>query len=89
MAEVQALYQLETFKFAKNKYSRLIHVIRKGYYQGKFVKHKGDSKALYNLISKLTGSEKTNILLDQPRCIELAEEFSDIFLKKLWRSKVL
>ena len=52
------LHQLEAFKFARNKYFRLIHVIRKGYYQEEFVKHKGDSKALYNLVSKLTGSEK-------------------------------
>ena len=46
------------------------------------MKHKVDSKALYNLVSKLTGSEKTNILLDQPRGIELAEEFFDFFPPK-------
>ena len=32
---------------------------------GEFVKHKGDSKALYNLVSKLTGTENTNILPDK------------------------
>ena len=60
------LHQLEAFKVARNKYYRLMHVIRKGYYKEEFMKHKGDSKALYNLVSKLTGSEKTNILPDQP-----------------------
>ena len=47
------------------------------------MKHKGDSKALYTLVSKLTGSEKTNILPDQPRGIELAEEFPEFFSKRL------
>ena len=75
-------HQLEAFKVARNKYFRLIHVIRKSCYQEEFVKHKGDSKALYNLVSKLTGPENTNILLDQPRGIELAEEFSEFFLQK-------
>ena len=77
------LHQLKAFKVARNKYFRLIHVIKKGYYQDDFMKHKGDSKALYNLVSKLTGSEKTNILLDQPRGVELAEEFSKFFLQKI------
>ena len=47
------------------------------------MKHKGDSKALYNLVSKLTGTENTNMLPDQPRAIELAEEFAEFFLQKI------
>ena len=47
------------------------------------MKHKGDSKELYNLVSKLTGTENTNILPDQPRGIELAEKFSEFFLQKI------
>ena len=47
------------------------------------MEHKGDSKALYNLVSKLTGSEITNILPAQPRGIKLAEEFSNFFLQKI------
>ena len=47
------------------------------------MKHKGDSKALYNLVSKSTGTENTNILPDQPKDIELAEEFSEFFLQKI------
>ena len=77
------LHQLEPYKVARNKYFRLIHVIRKSYYQDEFVKHKGDSKALYNLVSKLTGTENTNILPDQPRGIELTEEFAAFFLQKI------
>ena len=38
---------------------------------------------MYNLVSKLTGTENTNILLDQPRGIELAEEFSEFFLQNI------
>ena len=38
---------------------------------------------LYKLVSKLIGSEKTNIVPDQPRGIELAEEFADFFLQKI------
>ena len=49
------------------------------------MKHKGDSKALYNLVSKLT--EKTNTLPDQPRGIELAEEFAEFFLQKIEKIK--
>ena len=47
------------------------------------MKHKGDSKALYNLVSKLTGTENTNILPDEPRGIELAQEFAEFFLQKI------
>ena len=47
------------------------------------MKLKGNSKALYDLVSILTGTENTNILLDQPRDIELAEEFSENFLQKI------
>ena len=72
------LHQLEAYKVARDKYFRQIHVIRKSYYQEEFVKHKGDSKALYNLVSKLTGTENTNILPDQTRGIELAEEFAKL-----------
>ena len=77
------LLQPEAYKVARNKYFRLIHAIRKSYYQEEFVKHKGDSKALYNLVSRLTGTENTNILTDQPRGIELAEEFAEFFLQKI------
>ena len=38
---------------------------------------------MHNLVSKLTGSENTNILPDQPRGIELAEKFSGFFLQKI------
>ena len=74
------LQQLEAYKVARNKYFRLIHVIRKSHYQDEFVKHKGDSKALYNLVSKLTGTENSNIQPDQPRGRELAGEFAEFFL---------
>ena len=77
------LHQLEAFKVARNKYFRLIHAIRKSYYLEEFVKHKDDGKALYNLVSKLTGTENTNILQDQPRGIELGHEFSEFFLQKI------
>ena len=77
------LHQLEAYKVARNKYFRLIQFIRKSYYQEEFVKHKGDSKALYNLVSKLTGTENTTILPDQPRGIELAEEFAEFFLQRI------
>ena len=49
----------------------------------KSVKHKGDSRAFYNLVSKLTGTENTNILPDQHRGIEHAEEFSEFLLQKI------
>ena len=77
------LHQCEAFKVARNKYFKLIHVTRKGYYQGEFVKHKGDSKALYNLVSKSTGIEKTNILLDQPRVWNLQSNFQNFSSKRL------
>ena len=38
---------------------------------------------LFKLVSKLTGGEKTNILLDQPRGKELAEEFYEFFLQMI------
>ena len=47
------------------------------------MKHKGDSIALYNLVSKLTGTENTDKLPDQPRSIELAKEFAEFFLQKI------
>ena len=81
--EYKQLHQLEAYKVARNKYFRLIHAIRKSYYQEEFVKPIGDSKALYNLVSKLTGTENTNILPDQPRSIELAEEFAEFFLQNI------
>ena len=77
------LHQPEAFKVARNKYFRLIHVIRKGYYQEEFMKHKGDSKAFYNLFQNWQAVKKTTILIDQPRGVEPAEEFSKFFSKRL------
>ena len=49
LQQYKQLHLLEAFKVARNKYFKLIYVIRKGYYQDEFTKYKGDSKALYKL----------------------------------------
>ena len=82
--------QPETFKVVRNKYFRLIHAIRMRYYQEEFVKHKGNSKALYNLVSKLTGTENTNIYYQINQEVQnLQRNFLNSPFKRLRRSRVL
>ena len=75
-------HRIEAFKMEKSKYMKMIHAVRSEFYHSKFKLHKGDSKELYKLVARLTGSIMENKLLDHDCNDVICEELANIFLNK-------
>ena len=69
----------------RSKYMKMIHAVRSEFYHLKFKLHKGDSKELYKLVSRLTGSIMENKLPDHDSNDVICEELPDFFLNKIAR----
>ena len=67
------------------KYMKMIHAVRSEFYHLKFKQHKGDSKELYKLVSRLTGSIMENKLPDHDSNDVICEELANFFLNKIER----
>ena len=78
-------HQWETFNMERSKYMKMIHAVRIEFYHSKFKLHKGDSKELYKLVSRLTGSIMENKVLDHDSNDVICEELADFFLNKITR----
>ena len=76
-------HQWLAFKTERDKYHKMIFVVRREYYKMEFHKLCGDTKQTYKLIAKLTGSTSENPLPDSNSDLELSEEFADFFLNKI------
>ena len=76
-------HQWLAFKTERDKYHKMIFVVRREYYKMEFHKLRGDTKQTYKLIAKLTGSTSENPLPDSNSDLELSEEFADFFLNKI------
>ena len=64
----------------KLKCMKMIHAVRSEFYHSKFKLHKGDSKELYKLVSRLTGSIMENKILDHYSSDVTCEELANFFL---------
>ena len=78
-------HQWEAFKMEISKYMKMVHTVRSEFYHSKFKLHKGDSKELCKLVSKLTGSIMENQLLDHDNNDVICEELANFFLNKITR----
>ena len=74
-------HQWEPFKMERSKCIRMIHAVRSEFYHSQFKQHKGDSKELYKLVSRLTGSIMENKLPDHDSNDVICEELAISFLK--------
>ena len=66
-----------------SKYMKMIHAVKSEFYHSKFKQHKGGSKEVYKLVSRLTGSILENKLPDYDSNDVICEELANFFLKKL------
>ena len=69
----------------RSKYMKMIHAVRSEFYHSKFKQHKGNSKELYKLVSRLTGSVMENKLPDHDSSDVICEELANFFLNKIER----
>ena len=69
----------------RSKYMKMIHAVRSEFYHSKFKLHKCDSKELYKLVSRLTGSIMENKLLDNDSNDVICEKLANFFLNKIAR----
>ena len=75
----------EALKMERSKYMKMIHAVRSEFYHSKFKLQKGDSKELYKLVSRLTGTIMENKLLDHDSNDAICEELADFLLNKIAR----
>ena len=78
-------HQWEAFKMERSQYMKMIHTVRSEFYHSKFKLHKGDSKELYKLVSRLTGGIMENRLPDHDSNDIICVELAILFLNKLVR----
>ena len=64
---------------------KMIHAARSEFYLSKFKLHKGDSKEVYRLVSRLPGSIMENKLLDNDSNYVICEELANFILNKIAR----
>ena len=74
-----------SFKMERSKQIKMTHAVRSELYHSKFKLHKGDSKELYKLVSRLTGSIMENKLPDPDSNNVICEELAIFFLNKIVR----
>ena len=79
----QQSHQWIALKKVRNKYVFEINRSKQENLTDLVFECKGDSKKLYNLVSKLTGTMKENSLPESENDIKLANDFEDYFLKKI------
>ena len=61
----------------------MIYLAKRNYYKHEFKNHKGNTKHLYKLMSKLTGRINANPMPDGKSNNDIAEDFTEYFLQKL------
>ena len=70
----------------ENKYNKMIFLAKRNYYRQEFKNHKGNTKYLYKLMSKLTAMINANSMLDRKSNNDIAEDIAEYVLQKLWKS---
>ena len=61
---------------------KLLYVTKKDYLKMQFLDHKGNSNHLYKLMAMLTGGVSVNPMLGSNSDVELANDFTNVFLNK-------
>ena len=79
-------HQWTAFKKVRNQYVYEINKAKKETMTDLVLNCKGDSKKLYTLVSKLTGSVKDNPLPSAENDENLANEFADYFMDKNFKN---
>ena len=65
------------------KYKRMIWNLRKEKISNKFLEVRGNTKQLYNLVSKLTSTQQLNPLPEETPSNVLADRFADYFTENI------
>ena len=61
----------------------MVYLAKRDYYKQEFKNHKGNTKHLYKLMSKLTGGINANPMPDGKNNSDIAEDFAEYFLQKI------
>ena len=83
LAKYKMQHQLIAYKSEKNKYMKLLYVTKRDYLKPQFHDHKGNSKHIYKLMTKLAVGVSVNPILDSILDVELANEFANFFWNKI------
>jgi hypothetical protein len=67
----------------KKEADALVSQSKADHFHALITEHEGNQKRLFQVVSKLLGSEKSNPLLQFPDPLSLAASFSDFFLEKV------
>lgn len=73
----------DTYLSERRRYVNLVRRKKKMHFSSKVLEHKGDSKALHQLISSLTAANKDNPMPINKTNKELANEFLEFFIEKI------
>ena len=75
--------QWKVYTVERSKYNKLLYVIQWDNYKNEFTSNGGNSKHLYNLMTKLTGGISANPLPEYTPGKDLSQKFEDFFLLKI------
>lgn len=73
----------QAYKNERRKYTKIFRETKRKYLLREFDKLKGNTKGMFNLVNKLTGSTSVNPLPDSESKDKLADEFADFFIGKI------
>ena len=76
-------HQWQALKGEMTKYKRMIWNSRKEIISNKFLEVRGNTKQLYNLVSKLTSTQQLSPLPEETPSNELADRFVDYLIEKI------
>ena len=76
-------HQWQAYHNERKTYNRLLYKYKSEYIWNEVLKHKGDSKHLYKLVSSLTGIKTENPLPECSNDFDLAGRFASYFLEKI------
>ena len=76
-------HQWTAYKKARNKYRLMLRSTRESCLHTEILKNKGNAKALYNIISNLSGNRVENPLPPSNDNSKLAQTFSNFFMEKI------
>ena len=76
-------HQWQALRGEMAKYKRMIWNLHKEKISNKFLEARGNTKQLYNLVSKLTSTQPLYPLPEEIPSNELADRFADYFTEKI------
>lgn len=74
---------MKAYKNERNKLNKMLFAAKKQEISDKVIKCGKDTKKLYSLVNKLTGTKKSNPMPEGKSDAQLAEDFADFFIEKI------